>query len=564
MLIGRKKPSCRGIAEAIRLPVGILGLLFMQSFFTDQRLFGQDEPRLPTSQEPTSQEVELGSQSGQSGPRSPSNQREPTDEREAGAGDLRFRESGAILDQEGSQLMEGIESALVSVIQRCERSVVAITRVRKDQAARSQLEGLRLSPALQWQDDPTSEDFIPTFFGSGIVITADGMIVTCAHVLDDPRKHDYYVWLDRRCYSAEPVGLSAQVQAADPFSDLAVLRVDAVDLAPLSLAAEPVKKGQLVISLGNPFAIARDGRASASWGIVANVERFAPREKERSLAESIHQLGTLIQTDFRQPIGSSGGALVNGRGELVGMMTNLLPARGFEEPAGFAIATDRLFERVVESLKQGKQPEYGFLGIQPENLPRLDLARGLSGARVSLVIPGLPGSLAGLREGDIIFQVEDTLIGNRNDLFRELSRQPTGGRVRLKAYRNARVTPGQIVQMEAELAKKYVATSRPGFSLHGPAVWRGLQVEYQSAIAGELERIATLRDGPKVALLNVVPDSPAWQAGLRAGFGVISVNGRLVRTPEQFHQIVSELIGEVTLQVLSGEGRTRTAIVASE
>jgi serine protease Do len=465
---------------------------------------------------------------------------------------------------DGQQLIEAVESALVDVIARCEQSVVAISRVRKDRAARNQLDGLRLNPSLQWLEEPTSEDFVPSFFGSGIVVDQDGSIATCAHVLDDPRKHDYYVWLDRRCYPAQVVGLAAQVQSSDPFSDLAVLRIEASDLQPIPLSETPARKGQLVVSLGNPYAIARDGRASASLGIISNVQRFAPREKDRSPAENIHQLGTLIQTDLRQPVGSSGGALVNSKGQLVGMTTNLLAARGYENSAGFAIAADELFERVIGSLKQGKLPEYGFLGIQPDNLFPMELDQGLAGARVSMVIPGLPGSLAGLREGDIIVQVGEEAVGNRNDLFRELSKLPTGKRVQLKVYRRRRAAAPVIVDLQAELTKKYIATNRPSFSLHGTPVWRGAQVEYQSAIAGELERISVAREGPKVALLSVAPDSPTWRAGLRAGYGLVSLNGQEILTPDHFHQLTENLDGPVRLLVISSDGSQMSVVVPPE
>lgn len=463
-------------------------------------------------------------------------------------------------DDSGPALIQAIESSLINAIADCEQSVVAITRVRNDSAPPSPMNSLPFVPTLQLSNEPTSEDFVPAFFGSGIIVSEDGFIVTCAHILDDPRKHSYYVWLDRRCYSASVIAMSAQVQASDPFTDLAVLKIEATSLKTIPRATDPPRKGQLVIALGNPNAIARDGQASASWGMISNVNRFAPREKDQSPTDSIHHMGTLIQTDVHSPIGTSGGALVNWRGQLVGMTTNLLANAGQEQPAGFAIAVDEFFERVVEVLKQGKQPEFGFLGVQPENLRAVDLDRGLSGARVSMVIPGLPGSRAGLREGDIIFQVGNSSVGNRNDLFRELSRVPIGTGTKLRV-RRLRAGNWQELSMEAELTKKFIATDRPAFGLHGPPTWRGAQVEYGSAIAGELDRISVVRDSPYVAFLNVAPDSPTWRAGLRAGFGVISINGQTIQSPERFHELASRTPGRVTLSAISNDGKQLTVTV---
>jgi serine protease Do len=352
--------------------------------------------------------------------------------------------------------------------------------------------------------------------------------------------------------------------AADPFSDLAILKIEADDLTPISFCNDPPKKGQFVIALGNPYAIARDGQASASWGIISNINRFAPKETESSPTENMHQLGTLLHTDLRLPIGSSGGALVSLKGELVGLTTTLVAGRGYEQSAGFAIASDDFFQQVVETLKQGKQPEYGFLGIQPENLRAFDKDRGLEGARVSMVIPGLPGSLAGLREGDVISQVDEAMIRNRNDLFRELSKVSTGKKTKLVVQRLRPSGPPQILTIEAELTKKFLATNRPTFSLHGPPVWRGSQVEYQTAIAGELERIAIVRGGPKVAFLSVAPDSACWRAGIRAGYGIVSFNGQAVETPDKFHELASQAKGEITLVVLATNGRELRAVVSED
>ncbi len=469
-----------------------------------------------------------------------------------------------VVTDDTARIVAGIETATIDAISKAEQSVVAISRVRNDHVARMQLDTLRNGPSLQITDDPTSEDFIPSFFGSGVIISHDGYIVTCAHVLDDPKRHRYYVWLDRRCYTAEVVGKIAKPMATDPFSDLAVLKIDGDNFKSISIADQAARKGQFAIALGNPYAIARDGQASASWGMVSNIHRFAPKEQEGAPTENIHQLGTLIHTDLRLALGCSGGALVNLRGELIGLTTTMLAGQGYEQSAGFAIAADSFFQQVVDALKQGKQPEYGFLGIQPENLRNFEKDRGLTGARVSMVIPGLPGSVAGLREGDVISQVGDTTIGNRNDLFRELSKVPTGKKTKLIVHRLRASGPSQTITLETELTKKYLATNRPAFSLNGPPVWRGAQVEYQSAIAGEIERISVVRNGPRVAFLSVSPDSAVWRAGIRAGFGIVSVDGQAVETPKQFHDFVAKAEGKVSLVVVSTSGREMKLIIEPE
>ena len=216
------------------------------------------------------------------------------------------------------------------------------------------------SPAPQ----PTDPSFIPSEYGSGVVVDRRGLILTAYHVLGEDS--DYYVTTpDRKVYRA-------WVKGADPRSDLAVLSIDAAGLVPIALGdATTLRKGQFVITLGNPYAIARDGQASAGWGIVANLARKAPpspEDSEPSAQRTLHHFGTLIQTDAKLNIGASGGPLLNLKGEMVGLCVALAALAGYETSAGYAIPVDATFRRVLDTLKQGREVEYGFLGIQPANL----------------------------------------------------------------------------------------------------------------------------------------------------------------------------------------------------
>ncbi len=473
-------------------------------------------------------------------------------------------------DDAGSlSAVAAVEQATVAAIEKAEHSVVAIARVRRDQAPSAQADPLRLGNLFPFQDTPDNPDFVPTFFGSGVIITADGFLVTCAHVLDDPRQNDYFVWLDKQSYPARVVGRPAQVYAADPFSDLAVLKIDADNLTPAKLGSSTdLRKGQFVVALGNPYAIARDGEASASWGIISNLRRVAPAEGETNnliTKESLHQFGTLIQTDAKLNLGTSGGALINLRGEMIGLTTSLAAISGYEQAAGFAVAVDAMFLRVIESMKLGQLPEYGFLGVQPEDLRPADRRRGLSGAKVSVVKNGLPGDLAGLRPEDIIIQVGDKPIRDRNDLFRELSLTGAGTLVDLhvQRFRPNRRSP-DILVLPATLSKKYVATTRPGYAIKGLPRWRGMVVEYATAVPSESGTVSDHRGSPKLAILAVDPDTPAWNAGLRPGYGILSVDGGMPESPEEFRATVEGLSDEVSIVVARRSGRPETVAIEPE
>lgn len=473
-------------------------------------------------------------------------------------------------------VVAAIESATVSAIERAEHSVVAIARVGRGRAPATQLDQLHVDPfrlgnPFPLQDRPDSPDFIPTLFGSGIVISQDGYIVTCGHVLDDPREHDYYVWLDKQSYAARVVGMPAKVLASDPFSDLAVLKVDASNLQPAVFSQQELRKGQFVIALGNPQAIARDGQASASWGIVSNLKRIAPTDPAAgdSGKVTIHHFGTLIQTDAKLNLGMSGGALIDMRGEVVGLTTALATTTGYEQSAGFAIATDAMFLRVIETLKEGKLPEFGFLGIQPDDLRTYETSRGLRGARVSVVIPGLPGEQAGLRTDDVIYQVDDTPVTDRSDLFRELSQAAAGTQVRLfvHRFRPGRNDPDEL-QLPARLSKKPLNTRWPGYAVNAPTKWRGMLVDYATAIASDWSRngLGGSRRTPfKLAILSVDPDTPAWSSGLRPGYGLVSVQGTELENPDDFYRLVGDSALAslpVELTIVRPNGRPETVEVA--
>jgi len=456
----------------------------------------------------------------------------------------------------GLAAVAAIEDAVVDAIARAERSVVAIARVRKSPAG--EVFGLEFRPdpfdrpaMPAIEPKPTDPDFIPNEFATGVVVDPRGLILTAYHVLGEDS--DYYVTThERKVYRA-------WVKGADPRSDLAVLAVDASDLEPIRFAsADKLRKGQIVLALGNPHAIARDGQASASWGIVANLTRKAPpsmEDSELSRKSTLHHFGTLIQTDAKLNLGTSGGALVNLRGEMVGLTTALAATAGYEQSAGYAYPVDDTFRRVVEALKQGREVEYGYLGIQPGNLSSQEVLAGLSGTRVYAVLPGTPAAKYGLQVGDLITSVDGRPVYDADSLVLSVGRLPVESVVRMGVLRG-----GRSVELKVTLSKypvrgkKIVTTPAPD--------WRGLRVDYLTAVLDPAGR--SMYELPSldaaVAVTDVEEGSPAWEAGLRARDLIRRVEERPVSTPREFHAAVVGKTGAVRLSVsdLQGAGTTRT------
>ena len=468
---------------------------------------------------------------------------------------------------DADRFLKAMESKVEQVIDKSARSVVAIARVERQSNQRQQAFQFQLGfpntiPRIVSPEDP---DFVPSGFGTGLVWDSDGTIVTAYHVLDDPRKNDYFVWYMDRPYPAKVIATPAEVRAGDPYSDLAVLKINAVGIPPMEFA-EPAEltKGQLVVHLGNPYAIARDGKVSATWGLISNLKRPVTADlqaaKDASLEKgSLHHYGTLIETDAQLELGSSGGALINLDGKCIGMTVSYAAIDGYERQGGFAIPIDDSFRRVVDTLKQGKQPTFGFLGIQPENLLASDRSRGVLGARVSAVVRGMPGDLAGLREGDIVSEVNGVLIENRDGLFRELSRHHPESQIALTVLRRTNVGNRiDTLKLNAKLSKKFIATNRPAYSSESESLWRGLQVEYATALPSEMLRfssrgILNATTSP-LAVLNVEPNTQAWNAGIRPGYSIIEVDGRVISNPDDFSQYVRSRESQVVRLKIIGYG----------
>lgn len=443
-----------------------------------------------------------------------------------------------------ADVVDAIERSMIEAIERAERSVVAISRVRKPQSGdtfplefRPDPFGRRLAPAPDPQ--PTDPDFIPSEYGTGVVVDARGLILTAHHVLGEDS--EYYVTShDRKVYRA-------WVKGADPRSDLAVLAVDTNDLVPIRFGdASQLRRGQLVIALGNPYAIARDGQVSASWGIVSNLARKAPpspNEFDPSGRGTLHHFGTLIQTDARLTLGTSGGPLLNRRGEMVGLCVALAATTGYERAAGYAIPVDATFRRVVPMLKEGREVEYGFLGVRPTSLAPREVHAGLQGTRLSEVVPGTPADRYGLREGDVLTAVNGNPIHDADGLYLEVGKLPVETVAQLAILRDGR--PRQI---DVTLSK-YPVRGRMVVTTPEPS-WRGMRVDYPTAwLDAARHRPRPLAFDEGVIVTDVEEHSPAWEAGLRPGTLVSHVEKKAVRTPGQFRAALAGKTGPVALRL---------------
>ncbi len=459
-----------------------------------------------------------------------------------------------------SAVIGAVENALVDAIERTSPSIVAISQVRKRPSGESlnfEIRGGAFGmPVLPHQlPGPEDADYIPTEYATGVVLDRRGLILTAYHALQP--ESEFFVTTNRQ------KRYRAWIKAADPRSDLAILAVEADDLVPIHLGdGSKLRRGQFVVALGNPYAVARDGQASASWGIVANLNRKAPPTP--SLVDSagkttLHHFGTLIQTDAKLNLGTSGGALLDLQGRMVGLTTSLAAVAGYETAAGYAYPVDDTFRRVVETLKRGREVEYGFLGIEPAGLSSTEILRGLRGIRVERVEPGARAETGGLKLDDIVTAVNGKPIHGTDDLVREVGQLPVEATVKLTVLRDDRERTFDVTLSKYPVrGPKIVTEPKPN--------WRGIHVEYTTAIIDpEVRKTAGMRSfDDRVVVIDVENESPAWKAGLRPGNLVTHVGRQPVRTPAEFANAVAEHGGDVRLRLKGPADRKTTDLVVPE
>jgi len=369
--------------------------------------------------------------------------------------------------------------------------------------------------------------------GGGVVIDPAGLVLTNYHTIEDATK--VYVHLPGG------KGSYADVHAADKRSDLAVLKLLAPpkDLRPIKFADVRTVDGtdgrratvyptKLVVLLAHP-AVTGFGveRPSAGFGSLSSVRRrVAPPGKAGDgdqRGQTVYDFGTFLEYDTRPAIGGSGGALLNLDGELIGLTTALVAVTGAEAGPGYALPMDANTRRIVEVLRRGEEVEYGFLGVQYQDVA--------GGVLISVLTTQGPAQLAGLRAHDVITQVDDVPVADRRDLFLTIGTALAGNRV--KVTTRDRPRPVEVTLGKYQHALPHIASVRPD-----PVF--GLRVEYTSVLFQQPGRAAVEAVLPGVIVRELVPDSPAAAKFKALGdpgrWLITHVDATAVATPAEFYK----------------------------
>ena len=270
--------------------------------------------------------------------------------------------------------------------------------------------------------------------GSAVSITPDGFLVTSAHVVDG---------VDRgRASMADGRELRFEVVGRDPLSDLAVIRSGGADLEPVSLGnADRLRVGQLVVAVGNPMGLG----GSVTAGVVSGLGRSFPTSDGRAsrLVENV------IQTDAALNPGNSGGALVDGRARMVGVSTAVAGVG-----LGLAVPINDTTRQIIAALMREGRFQRAFIGIAGGSRPlppRVAAALGrAAGVEVVQVVQGSPAARAGLRNEDLIIDVDGVPMEDAGDLQRLMVGERIGRPVTVRAFRGGELLELTVVPAELE------------------------------------------------------------------------------------------------------------------
>jgi len=455
--------------------------------------------------------------------------------------------AGPGLDGPDIELLEKQNKAFERIIQSITPGIVYI---RTEQVIRADQSPLFVDPLFrQFFGDGFSQ--LPReqkqhALGTGVIFDSNGYIITNNHVIDDATAVEIML-NDKKMFKAKVVG-------TDPDTDIAVVKIDAKNLPTVSVGdSSTLHVGDTVKAFGNPFGL----NFTVTRGTVSALGRSQGR---------IEAVQDFIQTDAAINPGNSGGALVDIRGQMVGINTAILSGNsgpggeGGFIGIGFAIPIN-MAKRTVESLIKTGKVTRGYLGVSigpvtPELAQQFKVP-DTSGALVEDVSKGGPADKAGLKAGDVIRKFDGRTVNGSDELLAMVANTNPGSPVTLDILRNGQpqAVHATLEQRPAELAYTAAARKAPA---EGPL--RGLAVQNITPVIRK--QLELPPDVHGVVVSNVDPGSPAAQY-LEPGDVILSINQQPVNSVSEFNKLATEAKGQTLLRVLH-QGSAAFVVIPDE
>ena len=432
------------------------------------------------------------------------------------------------------------------VVKKVVPSVVRVNVKQKAKFASAQIPGIPPEfrrffgpggPEMPGESDEVPHGARPQGVGSGVIVTADGYILTNNHVVEGAEEVKVSLQ-DGREFDAKVVG-------TDPKSDVAVIKVDASELPALPIGdSEHMEVGDVVLAIGNPFGIGQ----TVTMGIVSATGR----------ATMGLDYEDFIQTDAAINPGNSGGALVDASGRLVGINTAILSRSGGNQGIGFAIPVS-LARDVMESLVKDGKVTRGYLGVMIQDVnPALAKKFGLEepkGALVGDVTPDGPAAKAGLESGDVLTALNGKEVQDSRHLKLAVAKVHPGESVSVKLLRDGKVKTIKVKVGELP-GEKTVAKASPA---EDEGTLNGVGV---SDLDGKTRKQFNIPGSVEGAVVNqVVPDSAAAEAGLKPGDVILEINRNEVKDAGDAVRLTEKASDKSTLLKVWSKGGSRYLVV---
>jgi serine protease Do len=398
--------------------------------------------------------------------------------------------------------------------------------------------GNQFGPGQQQEQPQTERE---QSLGSGVIVTSDGTIVTNNHVIEGAT--DIKVDLaDKREFQAKLIGTDAK-------TDIAVLKIEATGLPTLAVGdSSKLQVGDVIFAIGDPFGIGE----TATMGIVSATGRGGL---------GIENYEDFIQTDAAINPGNSGGAMIDLHGDLIGINTAILSGgSGGNQGVGFAIPINMATSVMNQIVSHGKVVR-GYLGLVPQDVtPELAKEFGVSkpgGALITNLKSDAPAAKAGLKQGDVIVQLNGQPVESANDLRLRISQTAPGSTVKLEISRDGKMQDVNVTL--GELPQDATAEEAPGEGGGG-----GLEGVNVQELTPEAAQELQLTPGTRgVVVASVDPSSAAAAAGLNRGDVIQEVNHKAVHSITEYKQALAAVGKQPVLLLVNEGGATQYMVIES-
>ena len=380
------------------------------------------------------------------------------------------------------------------------------------------------NPIMEWfYGDRYSKPREVSGYGSGVIISSDGYIITNNHVIEDAESVEVTL-NDKRTISAQVIG-------RDPSTDIALLKIKADNLPFIKYGdSEALKLGEWVLAVGNPFNLT----STVTAGIVS------AKGRNLGLLEGDYRIESFIQTDAALNMGNSGGALVNTKGLLVGITSAIISPSGAYSGNSFAIPVS-IVKKVVDDLKEFGEVQRAIIGVNIRDINSDDADKhslgAVKGVLITGIVPDGAAGAAGLKEDDVITEFDGVDVNSTSELQVQVGKHRPGDKATVTFLRNGKETTVPIILKNVAGNTSVVTAEMTGESVFGAKL---------ASLGSTDKKEMNIDHGVKVVELS---EGKFKDLGIKKGYVILSVNGKKVKNASEVRQYTNN---ESTLKSIGG------------